>query len=344
MKQTIQFLATLLLFFGILAISFWDEYFDFYKEQKHQEYTPNSQDFETEYIQDISVDRLWHTPDKQLRDILAQRIRDAEKRVYISAYIFTEKTLRDAVIYTHEQWKDVQVLLENNPYRAPYLNDKIYNAFQNEWLPVRWSDPLNYALNHAKYIIIDDSVYISTGNFSYSLFTKNRDLIIETRNPEVLEVLEEVFLADFSHKKRFFAHENLVISPETSRKQLTNLVRSAQNTLDIYFPYVADDAFQYELFSASDRWVRVRFITEKGFYEDAENVVLLEEFYRKGIEVFPIKKYKLHVKAILADEEVLYIGSINFSRYSFDENREIGILLKEQEIISQFLELYNNDL
>lgn len=35
------------------------------------------------------------------------------------------------------------------------------------------------------------------------------------------------------------------------------------------------------------------------------------------------EKQKIHAKAILVDKTYLYIGSINFSRYSFDENREI---------------------
>jgi len=57
---------------------------------------------------------------------------------------------------------DVKILLENNPYQAPYLNDSHYNDFKDAGIDVRWSDPLNYSLNHAKLLIIDERTYVST--------------------------------------------------------------------------------------------------------------------------------------------------------------------------------------
>jgi phosphatidylserine/phosphatidylglycerophosphate/cardiolipin synthase-like enzyme len=36
-----------------------------------------------------------------------------------------------------------------------------------------------------------------------------------------------------------------------------------------------------------------------------------------------MKDPKIHAKSILFDEKYLYLGSINFSKYSLDSNREI---------------------
>jgi len=93
---------------------------------------------------------------------LVEEIDAAEDKVYVEVYIFTEKQLRDALIRAHKRGVEVKILLENNPYQAPYLNDNHYNAFQDVGIDVRWSDPLNYSLNHSKLLLIDDRAYVST--------------------------------------------------------------------------------------------------------------------------------------------------------------------------------------
>jgi phosphatidylserine/phosphatidylglycerophosphate/cardiolipin synthase-like enzyme len=52
----------------------------------------------------------------------------------------------------------------------------------------------------------------------------------------------------------------------------------------------------------------------------------------------------MHAKAILIDSEYLFIWSINFSDNSIDKNREIWILIKNNEIINDFLYIYKQDI
>jgi phosphatidylserine/phosphatidylglycerophosphate/cardiolipin synthase-like enzyme len=56
-----------------------------------------------------------------------------------------------------------------------------------------------------------------------------------------------------------------------------------------------------------------------------------------------LPKYKMHAKAILVDEKYLFIWSINFSTYSIDRNREVWILIKNKNIIDDFLDIYSQD-
>jgi phosphatidylserine/phosphatidylglycerophosphate/cardiolipin synthase-like enzyme len=72
-----------------------------------------------------------------------------------------------------------------------------------------------------------------------------------------------------------------------------------------------------------------------------ENV---KKLIKSWIKIYQIPKYTMHTKAILADNEYLFIWSVNFSEYSFDKNREIWILLKEEKIISKFNEIFNKDI
>jgi len=250
--------------------------------------------------------------------------------------------MRDAIIRAHNRGVEVKVLLENNPYKATYLNDSHYKDLDEAWVNVAWSDPLNYSLNHAKMLIIDERAYVSTWNFSYSLFKHNRDLLVEISDSELLWVLTELFTWDFNHKNVWVYHENLVLSPDYSRSKITDLVQSAEDTIDFYFPYIADDAFQDVLFNLTESWLTIRWIVDKTFYKENPDIISLYD--KKWIELRQINSWKLHAKSIIVDQKIAYIWSINFSTYSFDENREIGLILTDKNIINSLLKVFNSDL
>jgi len=93
---------------------------------------------------------------------------------------------------------------------------------------------------------------------------------------------------------------------------------------------------------SAQKWVQIRGIVEKDFYN--ENTDVINNFKDYNIDLTALQKPKLHAKAVLADKKYLYIWSINFSRYSFDENREIGIVLDDKNVISEFQKVFESDL
>lgn len=347
MKQKIFQIIVIFIFF----IGFWyfygDEFWEYQDIQQQEKVYQKSiserkESFEVQNISTLQDAQLLVTPDLWLLDDIVSQIDNAQKRVYLEAYIFTEKDMRDAIIRAHNRGVEVKVLLENNPYKAPYLNDSHYKDLQAEWIDVRWSDPLNYSLNHAKMLIIDDSAYISTGNFSYSLFKYNRDFLVKIYDTELLGILEELFLWDFSHKNIWVYHENLVLSPDYSRSKLIDLIRSAQENIDFYFPYIADDWFQEVLFMLAESGITIRWIVDKSFYNENPDIISLYNI--NWVEIRPINSWKLHAKSIIVDRNIAYIGSINFSKFSFDENREIGLILRNENVILSLLEVFYSDL
>jgi len=54
-------------------------------------------------------------------------------------------------------------------------------------------------------------------------------------------------------------------------------------------------------------------------------------------------QYYNHTKMILVDDEILLLWSMNLSDNSLDNNREIGILIIDPEIIKKYKELFEND-
>ena len=51
----------------------------------------------------------------------------------------------------------------------------------------------------------------------------------------------------------------------------------------------------------------------------------------------------MHSKAFLVDQKYLFLGSVNLSTPSIDQNREFGILLTNPEIIATFSEVFSKD-
>gem|GEM_PF-1297754 len=69
----------------------------------------------------------------------------------------------------------------------------------------------------------------------------------------------------------------------------------------------------------------------------------IKELEKNGANIIYSKR-KIHAKAILKDEDVLFIGSVNFSKTSMDENMELGILIKEKKIIADFIDFFQKGL
>lgn len=91
--------------------------------------------------------------------------------------------------------------------------------------------------------------------------------------------------------------------------------------MDIFIPYVYDDRILNILKEQSKRGVDIRMFVSKRFLEsDAE---IIEDLQASGIVFYYFPKASMHTKMIEVDNRILFIGSINFSMTSLDENKEI---------------------
>jgi phosphatidylserine/phosphatidylglycerophosphate/cardiolipin synthase-like enzyme len=82
-------------------------------------------------------------------------------------------------------------------------------------------------------------------------------------------------------------------------------------------------------------------VVEEKFYNTDTNII--QEFKNHSIELHALESDKLHGKAILVDDKYLYIGSVNFSSYSFDNNREIGVIISDPQIVLKFKKIFESD-
>lgn len=335
-----------IIFFLIFSYFYAQEYINFH-ENNHQnsqyvlELEDQKNNFQLENIWEISDLSLYQTPNKKLLDQIVSDIENAKKNIYLETYILTEKRIQQALKNAHKKWIDVQILMEKNPYKAFNINNKSFENLTSVGIPISWSDSDDFSLNHSKFIIIDDMAYISTGNFSYSTFTKNRDYYLQTTDIEIISILKKLFREDYSGNYKNFYHKNIVLSPYNSRKIFEELFTNAQESIDMYFQYLSDESLRNILMQTAKKWVKVRVIVRENFYQ--EDTQIIEELESSGIQIAYLKKPAMHSKAILVDNTYLFIGSINFSSYSLDKNRELGFIFTNTDIIHDFIAYYSQD-
>ena len=130
------------------------------------------------------------------------------------------------------------------------------------------------------------------------------------------------------------------MSPNYSRVKLEKYLQSATKNIKIYIQYLKDEKINNSLLALKkEKNIDIEIIIDKKNLED-ESVEILKNAWIK-IKWFDWKT--MHSKAILIDEKYLFIGSINFSEFSIDKNREFWVFLKEENLIKNFLEIFEKD-
>jgi cardiolipin synthase A/B len=347
MKQKIITFFLFLLLFSWLSFFYAPEYISFYTSQKSEidaqkKIEEQLKNFSPLSLPIVSETTLYTTPSTEFLDTLVGLFDSAQREILVEVYIFTEKRSREALIKAKKRGVKVQVLLEKNPYMAPNLNNATFEEFQKNAIDVAWSDTQDFALNHAKFYIIDDVFLLSSGNLSYSTFTKNRDFFILSREREKVSFAQKIFSADFVWEEKTFFDPHILLSPVDARSKITKLVSSAEKSIDMYFQYLSDPELEEVLILQRKKWVDIRIILDKDYFKkEPDHIKKLQKLW---FQIVAYDGTTMHGKGILVDSKALYIGSVNFSTYSFDENREMGIILTNPEVISVFQKVFSWDI
>lgn len=344
MKSKLYQLLFMGIFFIIFSFFHFGEYNTFYKQNEatiswNKQVASQTKDFTIDDIQTLSGTSIFWTPNMQFRSQLLKSITSCDTRVYLETYILTDREIQEALIQANNNC-EIKVLLEKNPYKAYNLNNKAFDKLKDAWVNVVWNNADNYALNHSKLLIIDDTIILSTGNYSYSTFTKNRDFFIFSRDNDLKQTIVSTFISDFEGKKQHFFHNNFLTSPNNSRDKIEKLINSSEKNIEMYFPYTGDDSLKKLLIQKAHSGIEIKLLVDKKADTSKNNE--LQELSNVGIDV-RIFNGSLHAKAILVDKKYLYLGSINFSYYSLDKNREMWVLLKNIKNIENFSQIFQQD-
>ncbi len=217
--------------------------------------------------------------------------------------------------------------------------------------------PRVFEVTHEKAFVIDGATaIIMSFNLVSNYFgvvspgdTATRDFGIVTTVPAEVAEVAAVFDADWNSQAITPAAPSLVWSPVNSRAKLTALINGAKATLDVYCEEASDPGTLGALVAAAKRGVRVRYIAAvlSGSGKTNGNAQGVTFMNAGGVSAVCKSFLYIHAKMVLADQgspgASAYIGSVNFSCTSLNDNRECGIIVTEAAILQRLGATYQSD-
>lgn len=229
---------------------------------------------------------------------------------------------------------------------------------------------------HGKVIVVDGRfALVSTGNFNSSnLCTRearppvcNRDYTYVTRDPAVVQAISDVIERDLEGRahdpreplRRREAESKLTVSPY-SAEPLRRFIESAREKIQIQNQYLRPDSGLSSLLIKKAReGVRVelqladvcyykkppetpRLVQERLGFAEMESAGVQIRLFPRAVRVGGRDGY-LHAKAIVVDGRRAWIGSVNGSSQSLNQNREFGVFFANPARVRALAEVMSAD-
>ena len=285
--------------------------------------------------------RLIVLPDDSADHLLAL-LRHAEYSIDVVVYLLSSREIREELAAAQRRGVRVRVLLEQNPVGGGESNRRARQELAAAGVAVRWADPA-FRFTHAKVVLIDGArAAIMTLNLTGSTFRSNRDFAVLVEDPSVVAALAALFASDWERVPPPDFALPLVISPVNARRELQDLIGSARQSLEVYALSLEDDAIADALAAAARRGVRVRMITNPPSgddgYADERSLVRASGGYI-GFLASP----DVHAKVVIVDGQRAFVGSQNFTATSLDQNREVGIIVANPDVLRRLLRTFEAD-
>lgn len=239
----------------------------------------------------------------------------------------------------------IQWIIENKQYASDGSQfSTLQDIFRdNSSVHMIGDDRLGVNYQHAKTFFTQNRFIIQTANMTYSSFRANRELFFLSSHTGILVSLQRLFQNDWAWRptRTDALHPNLVVCPINCRDRVESLLESAQTSIYMYQQYIQDENIQTILAEKKTQWLDIKLILgndpkEKWSVWPTIPTVLDDSIF---VQSSPY----VHAKAILVDNQFLLVGSMNISPNSLDNNREIGILLLDSELIRKFQNMFLKD-
>lgn len=285
----------------------------------------------------LFADQLIIEPDMGRKPIL-DAIYSSKHKLNLVMYGFTDPDLRDAIINKHAEGKTVKVILEDQPYKAERENSKTISLFnQNR---INWQGNLpSFRLIHQKTLLIDDAkAIVMTFNFTSSSFQHERNFALIMDDPGRVKAISSLFAADWNHLAYENTNSSLIISPDNSRNKLLELIQDAGKSIKIYAQGISDYKIIGALANAARNSVDVQILTSKHLSQGIQDYL-----HHAGVKIY-YTKMMIHAKVFIIDGQKAVIGSINLTRQSLDDNRELSVITEDRSVISDLNKTFNQDL
>lgn len=281
-------------------------------------------------------------------NVIVNAISGAQKSVWLEMYLLTERHVISTLEEAAHRGIDVRVMLEGHPYGGPSPTQTL-DRLNAAGIQAKTTNP-SFALTHEKGMIIDaNTTYIMTANFTASAlggtkYTTNREYGIIDHNTQDVQAVTDIFNADWNRSQAQFNDPNLVVSPVNSRSDFTSIIQSAHKTLLIEAEEMQDSAIEQALTTAAQHGIQIEVIlpTATGSSGDS-NSNGINIIKQGGVQVKEDPHLYMHAKIIVADGQTAFVGSENISTASLDNNRELGLIVSDQNVLNKLQQTFQQD-
>jgi cardiolipin synthase A/B len=295
--------------------------------------------------------RVFVEPDAG-EQVITNAISSAQKSIWLEIYLLSDRYVIRALEDAANRGLDVRVMLEPHPFGGGSPARTI-DQLTAAGIKVQDTNP-TFALTHEKGMIIDGTAaYIMTSNFTRSAlggyssgsnYQNNREYDIVDTNPQDVQAVVAIFNADWNRTMAQFNDPNLVVSPINSRSDFTSLINSAHHTLLIEAEEMQDSSIEQAIVSAAHRGVQVQVIlpAPSGSSGDS-NSQGIDTIKQGGVQVREDTRLYMHAKIIVVDGHEAFVGSENISTASLDQNRELGIIISDPDVLNTLQQTFQGD-
>ncbi|HEY4393474.1 MAG TPA: phospholipase D-like domain-containing protein [Polyangia bacterium] len=256
----------------------------------------------------------------------------ARTSLWMEMYLLTDGRAIAALAARAAAGCDVRVILEPSPYQDAGANQSAFDTLAAAGADVRWSLP-RFSYTHAKSFTVDHArLVVLTLNLTGDGLGGNREYAAIDDDPSDVGAFEAVFAADALGAATGTPGGRLVTSPESSRPTLLALIDGAQHELALETEELTDGAMVAALLDARARGVAVTLAWPGPAAGAGTSFTKLAA---AGATVRAVSAPPIHGKVVVADQQTFYLGSVNLSPTSLDDNRESGLLLQQAEAAAQ---------
>lgn len=253
-------------------------------------------------------------------------------------YGLTDKALLNALIQQKKAGKTVRILLERNPYKSEGQNQLAIDAFNTNHISWQGDIP-GMKLIHQKTLIVDDKqALVMTFNFTYPTFKNQRNFALLIDDATQVKQINTMFNADWNRTPGKLQSNTLLYSPNNSRSSIANLINQATQSIKIYAQNMSDYKVNGLLAKAARKGVVVELLTSEKMRDKQYQFLT-----RAGLHIRMSKDLVIHAKVIIFDDKSAVIGSINLTRPSLDDNRELAVVVTEKSIVDQLNHTFMHD-
>lgn len=292
--------------------------------------------------------QLFVQPDEGQAPVL-EAIQGATASIDVAVYMLSSPEVIAALTEAHARGVAVRVLMEPEPFNPSNpnfplpTNRRAFEELTAAGVKVRYIKP-RFKYLHQKTILVDSRVAIvMTANLSRAAFESNREYGLIDRSPSDVAEIQAMFEADWANKAFTPQDPDLVVSPYNSRSRLKAFISKAKRSVVVQVEVLGDPEISRALGARVKEGIDVRVQLAK-FDRGSTNDGELQELQAAGVKkVRFLNKPMVHAKLIVVDGEAAYLGSVNLTTNSMDNNRELGVIVREAAIVKRLVKVANQD-